>query len=184
MKIVEIFPPNLYCISYSDCQEGQENSDEYHRLLNEWTDIDWLVTFFEEHWSVIDQQFWSAIAEPEMAAARTYDEAYLLEEKIHELVNNTRLGTIPDFDSYFIPLGGKYIYEWNHTPVKGYGPQKPSLIRLYAIRLGPNCYLITGGGIKYCRTMEESPELNKELRKIDRVKDFLKECGIDTQEDI
>ena len=132
----------------------------------------------------MDPQFWGAIAEPETASARTLEEAYALEETVRELAKNARDGTTPDFDAYFVPMGGEYVYEWRHTPVKGYGPKKPSLLRIYAIQLEKNCYLITGGGIKYCRTMAESSELSKELSKIERVKSFLKECGIDTQEDI
>ena len=184
MKIVEIFPPNLYSISYDESTEDEEGADEYHRLLYDWMDPEWLVSFFEDHQAVMDPAFWGAVTDPEIAAERTLDEAYSLEETIHELADNTRQGTIPDFDSYFVPLGGEYACVWTYMPVKGYGPKKPSLLRLYAIKLETNCYLITGGGVKYCRTMAESPELSRELNKIERVKSFLKECGIETQEDI
>lgn len=34
-------------------------------------------------------------------------------------------------------------------------PEHPSWLRLYAIKLEPGCYIITGGAIKLTRTMEE-----------------------------
>lgn len=178
MEIVEIYPPYLYSIG----EEGEV--DAYHQLFDDWTSVDWLVSFFDSHHTQMDPAFWGSAVDPEVASSRTLDEAYEMEDTIIELANNSRDGTIPDFDSYFVPLGGEYAYVWNHTPVKAYGPAKPSLLRLYAIKIEPNCYLLTGGAIKYCKTMAESEELVKELKTIERVKDYLKECGIDTQEDI
>lgn len=70
------------------------------------------------------------------------------------------------------------------TPMKAYGPGDPSLLRLYAIKLSSNCYLITGGGIKYCKTMQESPELMAEIDKLKSVLSFLKHLGIEDAEDV
>ena len=70
------------------------------------------------------------------------------------------------------------------TPVKAYGTKDPSLLRLYAIKMSSNCYLITGGGIKYCKAMQESPELMAEIEKLKCVLSFLKHLGIEDGEDI
>ena len=67
--------------------------------------------------------------------------------------------------------------------MKAYGTQNPSLLRLYAIKLKSNCYLITGGGIKYCRKMEQSSELQAEIEKIKQVRSFLHKLGIEDEED-
>ncbi len=40
-----------------------------------------------------------------------------------------------------------------------------SWLRLYAIKLEPGCYVITGGAIKLTRTMEEREHTLKELSK-------------------
>lgn len=67
--------------------------------------------------------------------------------------------------------------------MKAYGTQNPSLLRLYAIKLKSNCYLLTGGGIKYCRKMNESPDLQNEIEKIKKVRSFLQGLGIEDEED-
>lgn len=181
MVIVEIFPPFLYSMRYGD---EQDSVDEFHRLLNNWTDIDWLDSYFEGHSTEMSPSFWGEIIDPEIAASRTLKEAYDADETFRKLADNSSKGKKPDFEDFFFPLNGEYVYEWHHTPVKAYGPDKPSLIRFYAIKLDKNCFLLTGGGIKYCKSMNESPDLRKELQKIEQTRSFLKECGIDKQDDI
>lgn len=177
MNIVSLFPPYLYSIQYGD------GEDEYNRLMGLWSDVVFLSDFFDANCSLMDPSIWNEATEPEVAASIAFDEAYELEHYIEDLNWNTAHGQKPDFDSLFKPLDGEYVYEWVHTPMKAYGPRKPSLLRLYAIKMGTNCYLITGGGIKIFRTMQESPELQQELIKIDKVRSFLREQGIENQED-
>lgn len=179
MDIVEVFPPYIYSIRYGDGEE----SDEYYRLLGQWTDVDCLLEYFVANCSRMSPEIWGGDVEPEIVAAHAFEEAYELEEKFEDLSWNTAHALSPDFDDYFHPLDGEYLYEWELTPMKAYGPRNPSLLRLYAIKMGSNCYLITGGGIKVCRTMQEDPELKKELVKIKKVRSFLREQGIESRED-
>lgn len=70
-------------------------------------------------------------------------------------------------------------------PVKSYGTDSPSLLRLYAIRLEANCYLIVCGGIKLGRTIQNSPVLkDKVFNKIDSVLNYLRANGITDGDDI
>lgn len=57
-------------------------------------------------------------------------------------------------------------------------PSHPSWIRLYAIKLTPGVYIITGGAIKLTATMQEREHTRKELVKMDRVRRFLLEENI------
>lgn len=69
--------------------------------------------------------------------------------------------------------------------MKSYGPNSPSLLRMYAIKMEDNVYLITGGGIKLADTIQNSPGLKDHvLQNIDRVKRYLKEEGIIDSEDM
>lgn len=180
MKIRELLPPYLYSMQYGD----DDKQDEYERLLDVWTDADAVASFFESHSQEMDPLFWGDIAEPEVAASRTITEAYDLDEHITTLYHNAKLGVKPDYDDYFQPLNGEFGYLYIRTPMKAYGPGDPSLLRLYAIKLSSNCYLITGGGIKYCKTMQESPELMAEIDKLKSVLSFLKHLGIEDAEDV
>ena len=179
MTIVALFPPYVYSIRYGDGEE----KDEFTRLLGLWTDVDYLSAYFETNCSRMDPEVWGDGLEPEIVAGHALNEAYELEDTFEELKWNTDHVLHPDFDDFFKPLDGEFVYEWELIPVKAYGPERPSLLRLYAIKMGDNCYLVTGGGIKVCRTMQEDPDLNKELDKIKKVRSFLRDQGIETRGD-
>jgi hypothetical protein len=56
-------------------------------------------------------------------------------------------------------------------------------LRLYAIRLAENCYLVTGGAIKLTPDMKRD-HLKNELKKLEQAKLFLSTNGIDYPEDL
>ncbi|MBD5293972.1 MAG: hypothetical protein HDS20_04035 [Bacteroides sp.] len=184
MEIVEIYKDWLYSISFDE-----EDLNEYHRVFREWHDLDYLVTFFSDNREAVNSEFWRNAGldpdNPEKLAARVIDEADNLETYIAELVNNCANGTKPDFDEYFHLLNGKYKCLWSLEPMKSYGTKSPSLLRLYAIRLDSNCYLIVYGGIKLGDSIQNSPVLkDKVFNKIDSVLSFLKANGITNSDDI
>ena len=56
---------------------------------------------------------------------------------------------------------------------------------MYAIQLEANTYIITGGGIKLADTIQSSHGMGEYiLQDIDRVRTFLQQNGILTNEDI
>lgn len=59
---------------------------------------------------------------------------------------------------------------------------KHSWLRIYAIRIAPNCYVVTGSAIKLVRNMDEKDYLIKEKQKLEKVKNFLMDEGL-TDED-
>ena len=66
-----------------------------------------------------------------------------------------------------------------------YGTRRPSLIRLYAIKVDDNCFVITGGGIKLGATIQESPDLKDHvLLEIKIVREYLKTNSIFDSNDI
>ena len=54
---------------------------------------------------------------------------------------------------------------------------------MYAIRLAPNCYLVTGGAIKLTYDMRPK-HLQNELAKLEKAKTFLKNNDIEFPEDL
>ena len=54
MDIVQIIPNRIYSIRY----DGEERA-EYYRLFNkEWTDVDFLMAFFQSHPEFTENAFW------------------------------------------------------------------------------------------------------------------------------
>jgi hypothetical protein len=184
VEIVAIYPDWLYSIQFDE-----EDLNEYHRVFREWHDLDYLVDFFATHKAALQTPFWQDAGilpdQPEKSAKRVTEEADQLEAYIQTLVSNCQQGTAPDLDQYFRLLGGKYKYLWTMEPVKSYGTRQPSLLRLYAIRLEANCYLIVYGGIKLGSTIQNSPVLRDQVfHKIDAVLNYLKANGIVDSDDL
>ena len=53
-----------------------------------------------------------------------------------------------------------------------------SWLRIYAIKLEPGIYVITGGAIKLTRTMQEREHTLRELGKMEQVRNFLLDHGV------
>ena len=184
MEIIELYQDKLYCIKYDG-----EAKNEYARIFGQWHDLDYLVKFFKDNASYIATPFWRSAGlmpdKPELSAQKIIDEANLLEPYIRTLTENADKDVLPDLDTYFHFLGGKYKCLWSLEPMKSYGTAKPSLLRLYAIKLDSNCYLIVYGGIKLGDTIQNSPGLKENVfRKIDEVLNYLRTNGIIDREDI
>lgn len=106
-------------------------------------------------------------------------EAEDLEDWFEELAKNATLGKIPDFDSHFQFLDGKYKSVTEYIPMKSYGNNRPFLLRIYTIKLQSNCYVITAGGIKLSKTIQDSPDLKDYvIQNMDRVRVWLISNGI------
>jgi hypothetical protein len=56
-------------------------------------------------------------------------------------------------------------------------------LRIYAIKIGPNTFIVTGGAIKLVGKMDERTHLLKEKQKLDEIRNYLKEEGILDQDD-
>jgi hypothetical protein len=61
---------------------------------------------------------------------------------------------------------------------KAKGDRHRSWLRIYAIRVDVDLYIVTGGAIKLTATMREREHTQKELQKIDRCRNYLREQGI------
>ncbi len=180
MEIEEIYPPFIYSVRY----DGQKQN-EFHRLFTEWNDVETIMTFLEENESYLKVNIWNNIKRLEQAASQVLKEAMELELLFDVLAENAEQGHKPDFDSHFKYLDGQYKYAISYIPMKSYGMKRPSLLRIYAIKLETNVYLITGGGIKLAETIQKSPGLKGHvLQNIDRVITWLKQQGIAEGSDI
>ena len=180
MEIIAIFPPYIYSIKYDDKEEN-----EYDRLFDEWNDLTSILDFLIEHKEMLKASVWKKVSEPELAARQVLDEAEALELLFEELNYHTANGEDPDYDSHFHYLDGKYKFELEYEPMKSYGDRRPSLLRMYAIKMDKNTYLVTGGGIKLGATIQNSPDLQDHvIQNIDKVRAWLKENGIMDADDM
>lgn len=178
MEIVRIFGDEDSLLSV---QYDENEQDEFSRIFEEWTDIEFLENFFNDNKSDLERPFWNHVSIEE-AIQLTRDEAIKLRSYFYDLSKKNPRKRISLFSDLFKPLekqlsSGDYL-----ARKKAYGLKKISWLRIYALKIGDDMYLITGGTIKLTEKMNDRKHTKKELQKIDYCKQILREEGIIDEE--
>lgn len=104
------------------------------------------------------------------AVMETMEEADCLECLMLDLSPEATL------DELFRHLENSRYSEMTPGREKAYGPgalHHPSWLRIYAIKMEPGVYLVTGGAIKLTAKMEERSHTMAELAKLEAVRNHL-----------
>ena len=150
-----------------------ESDNALQLVFDQWNNPEWLWNFFTENISDLESYF--KITDVDQAIYDTIKESNELECLILDISPDANL------DLLFRPLDN------NRTAEMLLGKEKARLhnrlehaswLRLYAIKLEPEHYLITGGAIKLTRTMQERNHTLRELAKMETVRNLLIEQGI------
>lgn len=160
MKIVNIFAYKLFAFQY----DGQEYN-EYDRLLDLWTDTEYVRGFLSENKEDI----------PTGKTVRQFIE-YIREDAdcIDEQLCKISESDDGKLSRFFKPL---YNSEYQFKILSLQKGRKHCL-RLYAIKVDEDVFVITGGAIKLHHLMKDRKHTELELSKLKRAKDYLKENGV------
>ncbi|MEO6302144.1 MAG: hypothetical protein ABIP51_03120, partial [Bacteroidia bacterium] len=114
------------------------------------------------------------------AVKETLTDAQKFEQKIFDLAECVDIDSEPnEFENIFKPLSNNGIsYEFCF---KSYGQnnlRENTWLRIYAIKLGTNVYVITGGAIKLTERMNQAEHTKTELDKFKRCVNYLKSEGV------
>ncbi len=175
MKIIGIFAivnESLYAVKYE-----KTHTDEFSNLFRLWNDAEYLSLFFEEHKADLQSRFWGQITINE-AIIKTRKEANLLEKKLIQIAQNGKTDRLDSLSTLFKPLHDRAtkIEEFEKSKAKGI---KNSWLRIYAIRIDINLFVVSGGAIKLTETMNERAHLLTELQKLEITRKYLQEYGGD-----
>lgn len=164
----------LFSIKYE-----KENLSEFELFFLRMRDHEWLFNFFRGN--LLALKSIDASLSIDKAILKTTLEVEQIKESLYQTFNNGCYGEDVGLDKIFRPLNNhEYeILDLQKTKTKA----DKKLIRnpwcrLYAIRVERNLFIVTGGGIKLTRRMEESIYLKNELKKIDHAQIFLKSQNI------
>jgi hypothetical protein len=159
MKIIPIFEPekNLCAVKFP-----REKDDEFQKAFTQWTDTEYLESYFNNNQALLYYENMSK----EEAVFRTKELADELFERLEE--NQFCL------DNIFLPLSESSNLQQNLSKQKA----KQKWLRLYAIKIECNYYVVVGGAIKQSQTMQEHPDTHHQLAQLSIVRDFLKAEGI------
>lgn len=175
MKIIPIFVEEntelkIYSIHYND-----QSLCEFDRLFDDWNNPAFLDDFFLNNIRDLQEGYYAPMDIPE-AIYRTIEEANEFENILLEADGN-----ITNFEEIFKPLDNYEYRIRDYLKIKG--RIRKGWLRIYAIKIAPACYIITGGAIKLTLDMK-APHLAFELRKIEKVKTFLREENILDDQDL
>jgi hypothetical protein len=173
VKIVRIFGQQLYSFKFKNCL------NEFERLFDYWSDIELLEEFFETNKHDLNRPFWGNIT-VEDAVLKTVHESQFLEDRIRNLskqINAAKDG----LETLFRPLDDRQL-QIDHLLNKS--KAKQNWLRIYALRVEKDVYIVTGGAIKLTHKMEERGHTLKELHKIEKCRNYLIRKGIIDKEGI
>ncbi|TAG09476.1 MAG: hypothetical protein EAZ35_08975 [Sphingobacteriia bacterium] len=156
MKIVAIFTDQLFSFLYDN-----EKYNEFDRLMDLWTDADYLQAYAKKNKVTDVYGFINDILQDA--------------EQIQDFLDNIHQNKQP-YGFYFEPL--QESERKKAILVFHKGKIKKNQLRLYAIKLENNCFLITGGAIKMSQKMEEHPDTANELVKLNNARNYLNQNGV------
>lgn len=158
----------LWAVRY----EGEEYNC-FDLLFSSWYDMGWLISFFKEN--IADLTSFFRITDVYEAVMETIDEANRLECLMLDISPDANL------DLLFKHLENSRFTEMTLGKEKAYGDgssRHPSWLRIYAIKIEPGVYLITGGAIKLTHEMKERNNTLTELAKMELVRNYLLDNGV------
>lgn len=176
MKIVPIFPkdkPVILSAHYAD-----EKLNEFRRVFELWSDVEYLEAFFEANKVDLCSGYFGRQS-IEAAVKRIWYDASILEEQLIALAELGQVDPYNTLQTLFLPLRNEQGFtSLQKSKAKIHPIKKNNWLRLYAIRIAPNLYVITGGAIKLTRLMQDREHTQKELVKLDKVKTYLLDQGL------
>ena len=163
MTIDRIFVENLFAFHYND-----EEDNELDRLLELWNDPEYLHNYFIENENFIINNPSLNISSESQFIQNVIENAQDTDEILEELSENQNL------EEFFIELSeSQPLYE-----ILSKRKGRKNILRIYAIKIDKNCFVITGGAIKITKKMQEHKTTTNELKKLEKCKSFLKEQDI------
>ena len=184
MKIVRIFEDidEANCLLWAVVYEGNEDN-EYDRLFDQWNEVSYLEEFFTNNYADLDTPFWKHMSKDE-AVNKTLRETEDFEDMFYEIAHGGVWGEKKTVLDIFKPLVRQDFDTANKKKYKTRPDEKNPFLRLYAVRLEDDTFVITGGSIKLTKDMTGRKHLEDELDKLTQVKHYLKSVGISYLEDL
>jgi hypothetical protein len=179
MKLIRIFvhkKNTLYSIQFDN-----DYLNEFRKAFDQWEDVEYLRQFFEENKSDLQSGFYGDISVEE-AVLDTIDEAGEFEEYIRREAKRGEIDNEPNLNILFNTLN-KYEKSVVLEKNKAYGVAYKSWLRIYAIRISADIFVVSGSAIKLTGEMRDRVHTQKELDKLKQTSQYLKNNGFTYADD-
>ena len=158
-------------------KDPDKETDELSNLFQKWNNFNYLLDFFLAN--LDDLKAFFHISKVSEAIKDTQEDAQVLEQLILDFPYTEHL------DGLFHPLSlaDDRTREMTREKARNWDREKhASWLRIYAIRIEPDVYIITGGAIKLTATMQDRKHTQRELDKLNACREFLKANGVFDQD--
>ena len=150
--------------------------DEFTKAFNQWQDVEYLEQFFEENIADLQSGFYRNTS-VEDAVLATIQESSEFEEHIRLIAKRGERENKPNLNNIVFKTLNKYETSLTHEKNKAYGVEYKSWLRIYAIRISADIFVVSGSAIKLTGTMGERDHTKKELDKLKQTAQYLKDIG-------
>ncbi|MHA4739053.1 hypothetical protein [Dyadobacter sp. MSC1_007] len=171
-KIRVVKPEVLLSVKFVEHEQ-----DELARVFAEWNDVSFLENFFNSNKADLSGDFYGIMSIEEAV----FDTLSYVQEFRKRLNSHISGENGKNLNQLFKPYDNNSV-ERIRERSKARGAESRSWLRLYAIKLDDNLFVITGGAIKLTLNMER-PHLEAEDRKMKTVKNYFKAEHIDSRSD-
>jgi hypothetical protein len=166
-EIFEVHANGLYSVKFLDCPKN-----EMSRVFSEWQDLDYLYNFFKLNMKDLFSGYYQNVTF-KTAISKTMQDAKTLERQLMSTTNGSL-----QLDDIFKPLDNQEFRSVVLQKSKAYHTLEQTWIRVYALKLESNVFVITGGTIKLTRGMFNRTHTLMELRKLNNIRDALRLEGV------
>ena len=178
LRIVPIFASREQAEGLYACWYEHRDQDELSHLFELWNDPNFVRKQCRKNQQRIGVPPLSM--DVNEAVAHIWEEIEFFNDLLlpHQNTNRYQPAYTHFLNDFFEPLDTKHVnnrYKAKAT-ISGL-----NLLRLYALDIRDGLFLVTGGGMKFTRTMQQDPYnfLQQELDKLDKVADLLQKRQVD-----
>jgi len=180
MKLCSIFVDEAGQSGIWSIRFDGETESEFHRLFDSMLNTEWLYKFFTANSSDLESGYFDNVEVGE-AIIKTIREVEAIDRVLHRYASGGFSEMGVSLQHLFKPLNN---HEYSILPLQlSKARLYTGWVRLYAVRIAENCYVVTGGAIKLTRLMNR-PHLQEELNKLKLVKRFLQSLNVMYPEDL
>lgn len=160
MKIVHIFANQLFSFHF-----GGKKMNELRGLLKLWNDTSYLYKFVTENESDVPKK------ESKLSIVnQLIENANEIDDILIEISNDPKRS----LEEFFKPLHNQEFRIVKLSRQKG----RKNYLRLFAIKIDTNCFVITGGAIKFHHLNKDRLHTLKEMQKIESCRGYLKDNNV------
>ena len=161
MKIICIFEGKLWAFKYDN-----DNLDVWYKLLELWTDVEFLLDFFEKNQE--DLKYFKLNIEE--AIEQTINQAERLRKEFEKIAKSPGI----ELSSKFQNLHNNKYQAAELVKQK----VKQKWLRLYALKIEEGQYILTGGAIKLTLEMKDRNHTAIELQRLDNCRNYLQSQNV------